>query len=239
MGILDYNLSKEGITYLKYNKNRHIIILIKFEIMAVERKEIDTKKIKECGLPLLWMLGGPGSGKSTQCVMLSKVKEMILISPEDLVKEQAEQATPRGHQLSKAIEGKSWKALETPVIVDIIIEAIDYQLDNWFGNPEGKPKGIILDGFPNNLEQAKEFVSRAIPATKIIHISLEPYSLMERLMAKGSTDFEANESVCAEFQKDMVPIFTKYEDKVIKVDGSEMSFLITADITSALMKFKI
>merc|ERR1712198_306641 len=231
MGILDYNLSKEGITSLKYNKSSYIIILIKIEIMAVERKEIDTKKIKECGLPLLWMLGGPGSCKSTQCVMLSKVKEMILISPEDLVKEQAEQATPRGHQLSKAFE--------TPVIVDIIIEAIDYQLDNWFGNPEGKPKGIILDGFPNNLEQAKEFVSRAIPATKIIHISLEPYSLMERLMAKGSTDFEANESVCAEFQKDMVPIFTKYEDKVIKVDGSEMSFLITADITSALMKFKI
>merc|ERR1712198_404484 len=185
MGILDYNLSKEGITSLKYNKSSYIIILIKIEIMAVERKEIDTKKIKECGLPLLWMLGGPGSCKSTQCVMLSKVKEMILISPEDLVKEQAEQATPRGHQLSKAI------------------------------------------------------VSRAIPATKIIHISLEPYSLMERLMAKGSTDFEANESVCAEFQKDMVPIFTKYEDKVIKVDGSEMSFLITADITSALMKFKI
>ena len=120
--------------------------------MAVERKEIDTKKIKECGLPLLWMLGGPGSGKSTQCVMLSKVKEMILISPEDLVNEQAEQATPRGHQISKAIEGKSWKALETPVIVDIVVEAIDYQLDNWFGNPEGKPKGIILDGFPNNLE---------------------------------------------------------------------------------------
>ena len=207
--------------------------------MAVERKEIDTKKIKECGLPLIWVLGGPGSGKTTQCAMLSKVKEMILISPEDLVKTESEASTPRGHQISKAIEGKSWKALDTPVIVDIIAEAMDYQLDNWFGNPEGIPKGILMDGFPNTLEQAKEFVSRVMPATKIIHISLEPYSLMERLMAKGSTDFEANESVCADFQKDVIPIFEKYEDKVIKVDGSEMSFLITADITTALMKFKI
>ena len=207
--------------------------------MAVDRLEIDTKKIKECNLPLLWILGGPGSGKTTQSMMLSKVKEMILISPEDLIKEQSEQLTPRGSSISKAIEGKSWKALETPVIVDIILEALNYQLDNWFGNPEGVPKGIIMDGFPNTLEQAKEFVSRAIPATKIIHLSLEPYSLMERLMAKGSTDFEANESVCAEFQKDVIPIFEKYEDKVIKVDGSEMSFLITADITTALMKFKI
>ena len=133
---------------------------------------IDTKKIKECNLPLLWILGGPGSGKTTQSMMLSKVKEMILISPEDLIKEQSEQLTPRGSSISKAIEGKSWKALETPVIVDIILEALNHQLDNWFGNPEGIPKGIVMDGFPNNLEQAKEFVSRAIPATKIIHLSL-------------------------------------------------------------------
>merc|ERR1719270_2480502 len=96
---------------------------------------------------------------------------------------------------------------------------MDYQVDQKVDKAKEIPKGILMDGFPNTLEQAKEFVSRVMPATKIIHISLEPYSLMERLMAKGSTDFEANESVCADFQKDMIPIFEKYEEKVIKVDG--------------------
>lgn len=210
--------------------------------MAVERKEVDTKTVKECGLPVLWILGGPGSGKSTQCAYLSKVKEMISISPEELVKKEAEQPTPRGHQISKALEGGSWKSLEAGVIVDIIAEGMVYQLANWFGNPEGKSKGFLVDGFPNSLEEAKDFMSRLLPVTKIVYITLEPTGLMERLIAKGSIDFEANEASCADFveqEKKLVPVLEKYQDKVVKVDGSEMSFLVTADINAALLKFKL
>lgn len=207
--------------------------------MSVDRIEVDTKAVKECGLPVIWILGGPGSGKTTQCAYLSKVKEMICISPEEIVKAQAEQLTPRGSQISKALDGKSWKSLDTPVLVDIIAEAMVYQLGNWFGNPEGKSKGFLIDGFPCSIDQAQEFMARLLPVTKIIHISLEPYSLMERMMAKGSTDLEANEGACADFQQEVIPILDKFQDKVIKVDGSEMSFLITADINTELMKFKL
>ena len=205
----------------------------------VERKELDTKKVKECGLPVLWILGGPGSGKSTQCVMLSKVKEMIWINPEELANAEAEIPEPRGFQIKKVLESGGWKALDTPVIVDIIAEAMLDQLENWHGNPEGIPKGFLIDGVPNSVAQAVEFVGRLLPATKIIHISLGPDSLIERLMAKGSTDLEANEMALSQFQQEVIPVLEKYQDKVIKVDGSEMSFLITADINTELMKHKL
>ena len=113
------------------------------------------------------------------------------------------------------------------------------QLENWHGNPEGIPKGFLIDGFPNSVAQAVEFVGRLLPATKIIHISLGPDSLIERLMAKGSTDLEANEMAMSQFQQEVIPVLEKYQDKVIKVDGSEMSFLITADINTELMKHKL
>ena len=29
----------------------------------IERKAIDVTKVKQCGLPCYWVLGGPGSGK--------------------------------------------------------------------------------------------------------------------------------------------------------------------------------
>ena len=207
--------------------------------MAVDRKEVDTKKVKECGLPVLWILGGPGSGKSTQCMYLSKLKEMICIAPEEIVKAQAEELTPRGSQISRALEGKSWKSLDTPVLIDIIAEAMVFQLGNWFGNPEGKSKGFLIDGFPCSVDQAQEFMSRLLPVSRIIHISLEPYALVDRMMAKGCTDLEAGEVACSDFQKEVIPILEKFQDKVIKVDGSEMSFLISADINTELMKFKL
>ena len=207
--------------------------------MAVERSDVDTKAVKECGLPVLWILGGPGSGKSTQCMMLSKVREMINISPEELIKTEAESPTPRGHQISQLIAGGSWKSLDTAIIVDIIAEAMVYQLANWFGNPEGKSKGFLIDGFPNSVSQAQEFMSRIVPVTKIVYISLDPNTLMERMLLKGSTDLDAAQEASGTFQKEMMPVIEKYKDKVIQVDGSEMSFLVTADINAALMNFKL
>ena len=205
--------------------------------MAVERREIDTNPVKECGLPVLWILGGPSSGKTTQSMMLAKVKEYISTSPSDLIKQEIESGSTRGQQISKLVD--AGEPLPNPVIIDLIAEDLVKKLGEFFGNPDGKAKGILIDGFPDSIEQAQEFMARLCPVTKIIHISLDPFTTIDRLMKAGSTNQEANEKACAEFQKKLFPLLEKYKDKVIEVDGSEMSFLITADITSALMKFKL
>ena len=60
--------------------------------------------------------------------------------------------------------------------------------------------------------------------------------MIDRLLKRGNFDDtrEAIEKRCASFQELTRPVLEKHKNKVIKIDASEMSFIVTADITSAL-----
>ena len=205
--------------------------------MEIERKDIDVKSVKDSKLPVFWMLGGPASGKTTQCAFLSKVKEYISICPADLISEEVKSGSTRGLQLSKLVE--AGESVPSPIIIDLVAESMVAKLADFFGSPDGKAKGFVIDGFPNAVEEAQEFMARICPVTKIIYLTLDAYSMMERLIKNGCDNLEANEKACGAFQEKVMPLLEKYKDKVIKVDGSEMSFIITADINSALLNEKL
>ena len=199
--------------------------------MEIERKEIDTKSVKQCGLPCLWFLGGPGSGKTTQCATLARMKDYIHVPPDQLVNREVESGSTRGMQLTKVI-GMD-EPVPTPVLIDIISEYMVKQLAEYVG-PEGKAKGFLIDGFPCSLDHAQQFLAKLCKVTKIIHLELSPDGMMERML-KNAVDMEKTEKLIASFEQETMPILETYKDRVIKVDGSEMSFICTADITRMLM----
>ena len=194
--------------------------------------QVDTKPVKESGLPVLWVVGGPGSGKTTQCAYISRIKEFIHVPVDELVKEEVNKGSERGTEISKLMSAGE----PTPIthLVEIIAEFMVDRVADHFPSPDGKAKGILIDGFPTNVEQAKQFLARICPVTRIIHLDMEIDDMMERTLKKGD-DMEKSEKGIVVFQQETIPMLNKYQDKVIKVDGSEMSFLVSADITSALM----
>merc|ERR1711992_334482 len=54
--------------------------------MEVPRKQLSVGKIRAAELPIIWVLGGPGSGKGSQCEILAYKRNFKHISGGDLLR---------------------------------------------------------------------------------------------------------------------------------------------------------
>merc|ERR1739847_56166 len=97
--------------------------------------------------PIIWLVGGPGSGKGTQCDRIVGKFGFTHLSSGELLRGEALSGTPRGMQLFRVME----QGLLVPdeEVVGLLKDAIY--------SKSSDAKGFIIDGFPANLEQARLF----------------------------------------------------------------------------------
>jgi len=196
--------------------------------MEVERKEINVDALKAANLPIIWILGGPGSGKGTQCDNLQGKTGFTHLSSGDLLRNEVVSASTRGLQLYKLME--MGELVPTQVVLDLIAEAM---VQGVYG---GNTKGFLLDAFPWNLEQADAFVSRIGSPKKAIYLSLEQDVMIDRLLNRGNFDDnrETIEKRCANFQNETRPVLEKFQSVVVRLDANRPADEVTADIMAAL-----
>lgn len=101
------------------------------------------------------LLGAAGSGKGTQCEMLTKALNIPSISTGDLFRDNIKNQTPIG------IKAQSYVNRGVAVPDEVVLTMLKERLNN----PDCK-NGYILDGFPRNANQAKELEK----ITKIDHV---------------------------------------------------------------------
>merc|ERR1712193_595100 len=63
----------------------HLTLEVSHGSMALERKNIDKSPLTKAGLPVIWVLGGPGCGKGTQCDRIVAKYGYTHLSSGDLV----------------------------------------------------------------------------------------------------------------------------------------------------------
>jgi len=196
--------------------------------MEVERKEINVDALKSANLPVIWILGGPGSGKGTQCDNIRVKTGFCHLSSGDLLRNEVVSGSKRGLQLYKLME--MGELVPTQVVLDLIAEAMVQEL---YG---GKAKGFLLDAFPWNLDQADAFVARIGQPKKVIYLSLEQDVMIDRLLARGNFDDtkETIEKRCANFQNETRPVLEKFNGLVTRLDANRPAEEVTADILPAL-----
>ena len=91
------------------------------------------------------MLGAPGTGKGTAAKMLAKKLNLPHISTGDMFREQIKNETELGKEANEYIS----KGLLVPD--ELTIRIVKDRLSQ-----SDTESGVILDGFPRTLEQAKE-----------------------------------------------------------------------------------
>ena len=89
-------------------------------------------------------LGAPGCGKGTQASMLSSKMSYIQVSTGDLLREIAKEKTDLGNKTAAILNSG---ALVSDDLVNQLIED--------FYNKNSAAPGVILDGYPRTVEQAK------------------------------------------------------------------------------------
>ena len=125
----------------------------------------------------LVLLGAPGSGKGTQAKRLVDELNIQQISTGDLLRAAVEAQTPLGRQAKTIMD--AGQLVPNDLVLGMIRERL---------NSPDAMNGFILDGFPRNLDQARELDtllhSLSMPIQKSILIDVDFDILMQRLTGR-------------------------------------------------------
>jgi adenylate kinase len=122
-------------------------------------------------------LGAPGAGKGTQAANVARELNLAHIATGDLFRQALEKGTKLGIKAKSYME--RGELVPNQLTIDMVLERLSA--------PDGK-KGVILDGFPRNLEQAealdKALAGQGKGVDKVIYIKVSQGELMKRLSGR-------------------------------------------------------
>ncbi len=169
----------------------------------------------------LIMVGPPGAGKGTQAKLIAQHYGWVHLSTGDLFRQHLQNQTELGRLAQKYMN----KGLLVPdsVVIDMVKEFISRYKD---------AKGVIFDGFPRTIEQAKALddILKELnqQVNLVIFIDVPEDEIVKRIqkraLEEGRTD-DADEVIVRkrleEYMTKTAPLLGYYErqDKLIKING--------------------
>ncbi|MGL4347888.1 MAG: adenylate kinase family protein [Chlamydiales bacterium] len=125
-------------------------------------------------LPILILLGPPGSGKGTQSKQLSKDLHYFHLSTGDLLRNESKKETTLGKKIRTFIDDGELVPDET--IVNILLNSI---------HENNNLEGIILDGFPRTLAQAHLLYKKCgIKKIIVFHLDVDDDTIIKRIIQR-------------------------------------------------------
>ncbi|KAF2740549.1 UMP-CMP kinase-like protein [Polyplosphaeria fusca] len=172
---------------------------------------------------VIFVLGGPGAGKGTQCAKLVSDYGFRHLSAGDLLRE--EQNRP-GSEFGEMIKAyiKEGTIVPMEVTVQLLENAMKATMEKEKGN--NKPM-FLIDGFPRKLDQAHAFERSVVPSRFTLFYDCPENVMEERLINRGKTSGRADdnmESIRKRFRvfvETSMPVVDEFEkqDKVVKVEA--------------------
>lgn len=133
--------------------------------------------------------GAPGSGKGTQSDLIVDKYTLTHLSTGDLLRKEIAEKTVLGVEAERYIA--KGNLVPDAMIVDIILKAIDDQTRN--------SNGIILDGFPRNVEQAEALEAMMTKLNKeitiLVDLQVDNQELINRLLVRGETSGRCDDNL--------------------------------------------
>jgi adenylate kinase len=108
-------------------------------------KETDYSALKSA--KIIFIVGGPGSGKGTQCERIVKKYGYTHLSSGDLLREEVKSGSDRGKQLNEMMQKGLLVSNQT--VLDMIKDAMLKSIST--------SKGFLIDGYPRQIDQGLEF----------------------------------------------------------------------------------
>jgi len=198
--------------------------------MALERKNIDKSPLTAAKLPIVWVLGGPGSGKGTQCDLIVEKYGFTHLSSGDLLRAEVQSGSPRGKQLTEIME--KGELVPLFVVLDLLAEAMLSKLST--------SKGFLIDGYPREVAQGQEFEKEICPCTKILYFDVSDETMTARLINRGKSSgrVDDNEETIKKrlntFHQHSKPVIEAYKSKCACIPAERDVKDIFADVCVAL-----
>lgn len=136
------------------------------------------------------IFGAPGSGKGTQSELIIEKYNLRHISTGEVLRDHIARKTELG------IVADSYCSRGQLIPDDLMIEILAHTIDN---DPEIASKGLILDGFPRTIPQARAlkqlFAERGMKIDHVIGLEVPEDELIERLLKRGQESGRADDNL--------------------------------------------
>ena len=129
----------------------------------------DLSTLRSKNYQLIFNIGVPFSGKKTQCEKVSNEFKYSKLYMHEIIQKEIKSNTNLGQEVKKFIDNK--EPIKTEILVSILISNII----------ESYEQSIMIEGFPNTLEEALFFEQNIIPITKIIQYNTSEDECFKRV----------------------------------------------------------
>lgn len=171
---------------LTYQKNPPAEFLEEDPIQTQKKTE-EKSEFSPNDVSVVFVLGGPGAGKGTQCAKLVKDYQFVHLSAGDLLRaEQAREGSKYGDLIRQYI--KEGLIVPQEITVALLKQAIK---ENF---AEGKAK-FLVDGFPRKMDQAITFEKEIVPSKFILFFECPEKVMLERLIERGKTSGRDDDNI--------------------------------------------
>jgi len=170
---------------------------------------------------VIFVLGGPGAGKGTQCANLVRDYGFRHLSAGDLLRsEQDRPGSEFGAMIAKYIkEGQI-------VPMEVTIRLLENAMKDAIAS-EGK-RTFLIDGFPRKMDQALAFEAQVVKSRFTLFFECSEETMRERLLERGRTSGRSDdnaESIAKRFRvfvETSMPVVDMFEreGRVVKVDAT-------------------
>lgn len=180
---------------------------------------------------VIFVLGGPGAGKGTQCSNLVRDYGFKHLSAGDLLREEQER---EGSEFGEMIKSyiKEGKIVPQEVTIQLLENAMKATIED-SGN-----RKFLIDGFPRKMDQAIKFEQTVVPSKFTLFFDCPEATMRERLLNRGKTSGRADdneESIKKRFTtfvETSMPVVNMFENeqRVVKVDAARSPETVYEDV---------
>jgi UMP-CMP kinase len=188
------------------------------EQIAAPKKDVPT--FSPSNVTVLFVLGGPGAGKGTQCANLVRDYHFTHLSAGDLLRAEQDR---KGSEFGELIKSyiKDGKIVPMEVTVQLLENAMTEVVDK-DNDKRGK---FLIDGFPRKMDQALKFEETVCPSKFVLFYACPEEEMQKRLLKRGETSGRSDdnaESIKKRFKtfvETSMPVvdYFEKEGRVVKV----------------------
>jgi len=181
---------------------------------------------------VIFVVGGPGSGKGTQCEKIVAKYGYTHLSSGDLLRAEVASGSDRGKQLNELMQ--QGKLVSNQLVLDMIKDAMI--------SKAATSKGFLIDGYPRQVDQGVEFEAQIAPCKLVLYIDASDESMKKRLLHRGQSSgrVDDNEETIknrlATFHECTKPVADHYKAKLQRIDAERTPDVIFADVVAILDK---
>ncbi|XP_008846873.1 adenylate kinase isoenzyme 5 isoform X1 [Nannospalax galili] len=164
----------------------------------------DLRKYK-----IIFMMGGPGSGKGTQCEKLAEKYGFTHLSTGELLRQELASESERSKLIRDIMERGD--LVPSGIVLELLKEAMVASL--------GNTKGFLIDGYPREVKQGEEFGRRIGDPHLVICMDCSADTMTSRLLQRSQSSQRGEDTGrtiakrLEAYHRASIPVVAYYETK--------------------------